>query len=103
MSFLDEGSQIDRVPTGRLVRDESTPDRRALWAAIERVAGRAPSAELDLGAGRYTVQMGDDPLGRGEPTLFYRDAKHPERGECYLWVSILTADDRARFGLAPAA
>jgi hypothetical protein len=54
---------------------------------------------------RYTVRLGDDPYdGRNEPTVFYRDAQHPERGECYVWLCLLTPSMRAEYGLsAPLA
>ena len=53
---------------------------------------------------RYTaVRMGDDPFGRDEPTVFYRDADHPERGQCYVWLKLLSESERHCLGLTIAA
>lgn len=38
----------------------------------------APSVEI--------VRIGDDPFGRGEPTVFYRDKSISDTEVFYLWV-----------------
>lgn len=46
------------------------------------------------------VRLGDDPFGRDEPTIFYRDLRHPEHGELYVWRRLLTPTDPLTRGAA---
>ncbi len=52
-----------------------------------------PHAPSETGREPEFLRLGDDPFGRDEPTVFYR---HPEAGECYVWLKLLRADDPLR-------